>query len=281
MCIGIIFMLLVNVVFAQETIKWVISIEPPITYQIGDDFAGYGIEIMEMIQSRMDDYQHQIVVAGNYKRLVSEVERGPLTCALGLFKTEDRLNRMYFSKVPVFYFFNMQIVLRKSLFDQLQQPESLSLRDMLSNTDKKMGLSKGRVYSKEITSILKDFEESDNIFSGSQSNVSESLINMLVAERIDYIILYPEEATYLSRKLGIEDQVVTVPIQEAEDFGYTWAVCTKNETGKLVMDTINDILVHIRKENEYRKQYEAWLSRNLIDHYRANYQENFLKIIEE
>jgi uncharacterized protein (TIGR02285 family) len=265
---------------AGNTIKWIISMEPPITYQNDGKYEGYGIEILKILQKNMKEYDHKILVAGNYERLTFEVRKGPLTCALGLFKTEDRKKNMYFSKVPVFYFFNVQVVLRKNIFEKMNKPEAVSLYSMLEQNKNKLGISKGRTYSKKIRDILKKFEGSDNIYIGAQGNVAESLLHMLINQRIDYMFLYPEEATYLSRKLGYKKNIVTVPIKEASDLGYSWAACTKNDEGKKVISKISEILSEIRKKDSYRSLYEEWLSENLLPAYRLKYNEIFLKMNE-
>lgn len=272
--------------FAQESysndiIKWMISEEPPITYKQKDAYKGYGISVIKMLQKNLKNYDHILKSAGNYKRLTTSIKNGPLTCALGLFKTKERLKIMYFSKVPVFYFFNIQIVLRNETFNELNRPKQLSLHNILKDKIYKLGISNGRTYSDTIRKILTEFKGKSNIFIGSQGNIAESLLKMLVAKRIDYMFLYPEEATFLSQKLGFRNSIVTVPIQEAIPFSYAWFACTKNESGKKLSLEVSKILKKIRKEKAYRNLYKQWISRNLIKEYEKSYENDFLKIYEE
>ncbi len=278
--ISFLILLTISPAEAKNTITWIITMEPPITYKEEGNYSGYGIEILNIIQNDMKEYNHEIQVAGNYNRLTSEVQQRPLTCALGLFKTDERIKSMYFSNVPVFYFFNIQIVLRKNMFEIQNKPEAVSLKNMLEQNNYKLGISKGRTYSDTIRKLLKIYKDNQNIYIGSQGNVAESLLQMLITKRIDYMFLYPEEAMFLSRKLGYEKDIITVPIKEASDLGYAWAVCTKNDEGKKVISKISEILLKIRKNNSYRALYEEWIPDNLLQTYREKYSEIFLHISE-
>lgn len=258
-------------VYAQDEIAWLITKEPPITDMEDGEASGYGIEVLNFIQDDLSDYEHSIMTAGNYKRLAREVNDGPLSCALGLFKTEERLNTMHFSELPVFYFFNIQIVMRKSMFDDFKQPEALSLDELLQNQEYKLGISKGRTYSDAIRDILAKYSGADNIYLNSQGNVAEGLLKMLLTKRIDYMFLYPEEAMYLSAKLNSKDKIVTVPILEAAKLSCSWAVCTKNKEGNKVIDRVSQSLAKLHSGDKYYNLYKEWLSPNLHKKYKEEY----------
>ena len=265
----------------KQTITWDIPIEPPITYIKNNEYLGYGISIMKSIQSFMPEYNHQIRVAGNYKRLSLNVKEGPLTCALGLFKTEERLKYMHFTQVPVFSFFDLQIVLSMDTFNKLGKPKVLSLEKLLHEKGFKLGVSHGRTYSKKVRDILDENKDNLNIKTYAQSNVTNSLLKMLVRARFDYMFLYPDEAMYYSKDFKISKKIVTVPILENKDYGYSWLSCTKNDKGKIAVSKISDILLTIRKENKYMNFYIDNISSNLHEYYKNNFQDNFLKIFEE
>jgi len=265
----------------KKTITWDIPIEPPITFVKDNKYDGYGISIMKEIQSSLPEYFHKIRVAGNYKRLSRDVKEGPLTCALGLFKTKQRLENMYFTKVPVFSFFDLQIVLTVDLFNKIGQPKELSLKKILKINDFTLGISDGRTYSKKIRDILNENKNNLNISRYAQSNVASSLLQMLVRNRFDYMFLYPDEAMYYSRNIGLSRKIVTIPITEIPDYGHSWAACTKNNTGKDVITKINKSLLKIRRNNDYINYYVAHISSNLHEYYKEHFENIFLKIYED
>jgi len=265
----------------SSTITWEFANEPPTSFEKDGKYVGFGIEIINNIQSKIPQYKHRLRMTGNYKRLAKDVKEGELTCAINLFKTQERLSYMHFSKVPMFSSFELQIVLRKSTFEDLGKPKKISLREILQMKNLKFGTSHGRTYSKNIRKILKDNEENSNINSYAQSNVASSLLKMLVRNRFDYMFLYPEEAFYLSKNLENVVDLVTVPIEEIGKFSHTWAVCTKNKEGEIVAGKITEILQEIRAEKTYMNYYMNVVSQNLHEYYKEHYRDVFLKIYEE
>jgi len=265
----------------SKTITWEFANEPPTSFEKDGKYVGFGIEIIKNIQTKMPQYNHHLRMAGNYKRLTRDVKDGSLTCAINLFKTKERLEYMHFSKVPMFSSFNLQIVLRKSTFEDLGKPKKISLKQILDMKQLKFGTSLGRTYSKNIREILKEYEGSSNIFSYAQSNVASSLLKMLVRNRFDYMFLYPEEAFYLSKNIDKVNELVTVPIKEIGSFSHTWAVCSKNEDGKIAEREITNILQELRKEKKYMNYYVNVISDNLHEYYREHFQNTFLEIYED
>ncbi len=275
--------LLQLILFASDmkTITWEFANEPPTSFEKNGKYVGFGIEIIKDIQNKMPQYKHQLRMVGNYKRLVKELKYGSLTCAINLFKTKERLEYMYFSKVPMFFSFDLQIVLRKTTFEELGKPKKISLKQLLNMKNLKFGTSFGRTYSKNIRNILKEYEGNSNIFSYAQSNVASSLLKMLVRNRFDYMFLYPEEAFYLSKNIDKANDLVTVPIEETGSFSHTWAVCSKNEDGQIVANNITTILEELRKEKKYMNYYVNVISKNLHSYYKKHFENTYLKIYEQ
>jgi len=265
----------------KETIVWNVANEPPITIIKNNTFQGYGINIIKSIQKNMPQYNHKIIDANNYNRLNKNITSSDsLSCAIGLFKTPERLKNMYFTKVPVFYFFDIQIALTEKTFKELGSPKKLSLEDLLNKKDFIFGLSKGRTYSTELREIIKNNTLDTNIIYLSQDNVSSSIVQMLMKNRITYMLIYPDEATYMFEKYGYKNKMVTVPIKETSQFGESWGVCSKTEKGKLVVDKITDVLLKIRQDQEYIDNFTRWVSQNLHEYYNRSFKEHFLKIYE-
>jgi len=272
--------LLTNPAHSNESIQWIVAEEPPITYLRDGEFTGYGMEMLRQIQKEMVGYTHEVSIAGNYKRVIREVTEGPLTCNIGLFRTPERERIMEFSEVPFFYFFNIQIAMKKTLFSKLGEPDSISFRNMLESKRYMLGLSVGRTYSESLRDILDENKKDANIFWRPQSGVAEGLFNMLLRDRIDYMLLYPDEAMYLSLKADAKDEIITVPIKEAFDLSYAWCACTKSQEGKKAASAISAALIKIRPQESYRAPYEKWISPNLVDLYTEKFLNEFLLIKE-
>ncbi len=269
---------LTGTAMAGGTIQWIVAEEPPITYMQDGEYVGYGATMLRLLQDGLSQYTHEMSMAGNYKRVVQDVKEGPLTCAIGLFRTQEREKSMYFPEVPFFYFYNIQIAMKESLFYEMGKPQSLALREMLNQEEYILGLSTGRAYSDSLLEILNDFKEASNIFLRPQRGVSEGLFYMLLRGRIDYMFLYPDEATYLSDKADAKGVVVTVPITEALELSDAWCACTKNPEGKKATQAITRVLTTLRPDTAYRDPYKEWISPNLVEMYDKKFLDEFLTI---
>ncbi|PID27122.1 MAG: hypothetical protein CR982_06635 [Candidatus Cloacimonadota bacterium] len=254
--------------YGHYVINWYVAEEPPISYTRNDSIVGYGIDIIKRIQAKLPEYKHDIVMAGNYARLTNEVMYRPLSIGVGLFKTEKRKRFMSFTNLPLFYFYNIQVATKKSTFNALGKPDHISLKKIL-NDKRRIGISKGRTYSKNIRNIFKENKNS-NIYKGSQGNVSESLLSMLVQDRLEYILLYPEETEYISKKVDLREDIITIPIEETEDISFSWLAVHKDKAGKLLVRKINSILEEIQDES-YPNYYLKWISKNNHKSYREKF----------
>lgn len=264
----------------KETVSWAISAEPPITYVDKGEFKGYGVEYIKMIQAELPQYNHIIYSAGNYKRLAQDVVHGPLTAAIGLFKTDERLQVMYFAKVPVFFFFNIQLAMRQETYEEFNKPEQLSLEALLKNTKYVLGISSGRNYSEEVQQILTKDAYRQNIQYITQGNVTQSLLQMLDAKRIDFTLLYPEEASYLSKNDHLKNKIMTVSLKEIDQFSFSWPVVTRNLKGELLASEITKVLLKIRQKKKFRELYMSYISNNNHKTYDDHFENDFLKVYE-
>jgi len=100
---------------------------------------------------------------------------------------------------------------------------------------------------------------------------------MLLEDRIDYILGYPTEIVYLSKKMKRENEIVSIPVTEGyqkDRLGF--AASTKTREGKLLIDKISRLLKTIRHEKRYRDIFEVWLDESSIESFRKDYRSIFL-----
>ncbi len=104
---------------------------------------------------------------------------------------------------------------------------------------------------------------------------------MLRLNRIDALIGLPEEAIYQAKKLGIQDEIMTLTMEENQigyDSWLSYVGCSKTEWGKKVIQEIDQVLLKNRPGKRYREAYERWLDKSSLAHYRELYDEVFLQL---
>lgn len=266
---------------AENEITWMEAEFPP-GYIHDGPFAGQGYEdvITAILQNNLPEYTHHRIIC-NLARMTHEFQQGKQVCNVALYKTPEREKFMEFSIPSTFSFPNRLIVLKKNL-QNFGNSSQVSLEDIMKKK-LKIGISRDRSYSVTIDAILNKYKPAEHIVVHSGKDVFETLLKMLIMNRIDCMLGLPEEVIYVAEQLGVKDQIATLGITETEEKYETWlgyVACSKTDWGKQLIQKINRILLEHRKTPQYRGAYERWLDSNSIETYRSLYDTVFLKYNE-
>ena len=265
--------------WAKDTVTWMEAVMPPYFIQSGAlKDQGYGDQITRIIQEGLPDYQHEEMVT-NVTRHFYKFKQGEKVCSVGLFRTPEREEFMYFS-MPSFLTLPAVIIIRKEALPELAGQTTVRLADILKNDTVTLGLAKDRSYGVNVDDVLKRYRGTNATVEVSGAELSLNLFKMLMKGRLDGILGLPEEALYQAEQLGIRDQLMTLSIEENLNGYEAWLSsvgCSKNAWGKAIIDKINAVLLAQRPTERYRAAYERWLDPNAIDQYRKVYTEVFLE----
>lgn len=165
-----------------------------------------------------------------------------------MFKTDYREQFGVFS-LPWHIDLAHQIIFRKSTYEQLGKPESISLIALIGNRELSGGVELGRSYS-NLDTILVSPKDATNIMT--IPTLPGRILSMLNAKRIDYIIEYPYVASHSQKELGLDaEAIVSVPIEEINDFAFTRVGCPNTDWGKEVIAKTNLFIRSIRGKKSY------------------------------
>ena len=239
---------------------------------------GYGDIITDIIQQGLIDYEHDTITT-NITRHFYKFKQGEKVCSVGLYRTPEREEFMYFS-MPSFLTLPPVLIIKKDGLSRFGNRTSVQLAEILGDKKLMVGMSKDRSYGTTTDDILKKHKGSNNILESTGQELSLNLFKMLLKGRLDGIIGLPEEALYQAEQLGIRDQLMTLTIEENQNGYEGWMSsvgCSKNAWGKAIIDKINEILLKQRPTERYRTAYERWLDPNSIENYRRVYKDVFLE----
>ncbi|CAN2046443.1 TIGR02285 family protein [Candidatus Magnetomoraceae bacterium gMMP-13] len=266
-------------IFAEDSVTWMEALVPPIYIHEGQNKGqGYEDVITKILQKNLTDYTHDKMLA-NIARMYHEFKEEKKVCNTAFFKTPEREKFMYFS-IPSTFTLPPAIIIKKTNVNLFGNLKTVGLEDILK-TKLKLGISRDRSYGKYIDAVLEKYKKQRNVFVHSGKDVFASLLNMLLKNRLDYILGLPEEVMYRAEKFGIQDKILTIALKENENVYDSWlghVACSKNEWGKKFIEKINNILIKQRPTQAYRGAYERWLDENSIENYRRLYDEIFLNI---
>jgi uncharacterized protein (TIGR02285 family) len=129
------------------------------------------------------------------------------------------------------------------------------------------GASYGVLIDKQIKAL-----EHKNLFVRSGGGRVLSLANMLLKNRIDYIIYYPQDLASIN-----QDRVVleSYTIADSPPYFLGHVACSKTETGKKIIAHVDDILQQAYLSNEFYYAHEKWLITGDLPKLRKYYFEVF------
>lgn len=273
-------LLVPGISFGKDTVSWMEAVAPPFFIHEGE-LAGQGYEdvVTDIITEQLPQYDHERIIA-NITRHYQEFKDGRRACNVGLFKTPEREEFLYYS-IPSFFTLPAVIIINKDKYEKFGGKKTVKLEDLLKK-NLIIGRSLNRSYGKPVDNVLDTYGNKNNIFLYEGAELSLNFFKMLKLDRLDALIGLPEEAMYQSERLGLRDQIMTLTIEENQNSYDAWlsyVACSKNEWGAKVVKEINAILLEQRPTERYRKSYERWLDESSVEGYRALYDEVFLGVV--
>lgn len=279
-CLGLLlFSVAPQPVSARDNLIWMEAVLPPFFIQSGPNLEqGYGDVITHILQKHLPDYTHEEINT-NITRHFYMFKQGEHVCSVGLYKTPEREEFMYFS-MPSFITLPPVIIIKKENGAKFNNKSTVSLDAVLGDNTLMIGLAKDRSYGNTLDEILKRHQGQANLVEFTGQELSLNLFKMLILGRLDGLIGLPEEALYQAEQMGIRDQFITLTLSENLHNYDGWmsnVACSKTDWGRAVIDSINKVLLEQRPSEQYRVAYERWLDPNSIAEYRRAYAEIFLK----
>ena len=287
----------------KETITWCVMDIPPSHILTGPN-AGTGPadQLLQLMQDRLPQYDHQIEIIPNLARLVKSLDHGTRVCSsVGLHRPLGHPARdKRAQSMPTALFFTNHLVIRPG--DRHLFGETVSFEELLHNQALIFGHFAGCAYPPQLEKILSAYlgvesylafshlafspKEQMDVFLSKPNIYARTgedgvgLLKMLLTGRIDYLVLFPFATAYIIEQ-GVD--IATVPIAELRDtptnmFAF---LCSPTEEGRQVIEEINAILKTERDTPEYRAIMEWFVEpKEREEEYWKLYEEQLLAVFE-
>ncbi len=243
---------------ASESVVW-LQVDVPPFYIVDGEYAGQGIvdQISSLLQRRLSQYSHKYQIA-SFKRAEQLFRYRGVAYHASYFKTPERLKFAYFSELPTTLSPPIGITIKKENLPRFETDTPLSLSVLMHDKTIRGGVVKGRSYGKAIDALLARHENDSNMFFRSTTRIYSGSFGMLMADRFDYLLGYPAEAVYVSQLEKTHD-VITLPIQESQNYLRGYMACSKNELGREIIDQVDQILREKLGTEAYKAIFQRWL----------------------
>ncbi|PXX37781.1 TIGR02285 family protein [Undibacterium pigrum] len=247
-------------------INWYVYPLPPLYIPDGPNKAEgiLDLALQRHVIPALPAYQHKLIHVP-LKRLELMLRDEPNACALGLFKNAEREKTMVFS-TPFFAQIPPGAMIPRAQIAQLRPylgaADKLSLSRLLEDETLTVGVQSGRSYGAAIDELLQMYKEKGkkNIFLNSAPNAAKSLFQMNALGRVNLILGYPYEASFLNGRDSADFvDLKFYPLQEQPPFLLGYVACSKSPFGELAIEQINAVLARRDLLESIASYYEGWL----------------------
>lgn len=246
-----------------DTMDWFIRDWPPVNILQGPQQGQGAYDVMlNRLIAALPQYDHRLHISTLTMRQ-QMMQQQKSHCLFGLLKTPQRQTFLQFSE-PVAVIPNLQLVARADhpLWRQLQGQSAVDLNWLFGQTSRGM-VEQQRTYPPQIAEHLAELLQ--------VSAADTQLVQMLKANRADYVLEYADRMHYLAQDFP-EIQLKALPLSGLPAVTEVYVACSINERAKAQIKAVNQALVGLRHDPQYRAALLDWLSpasRQLIKTYMA------------
>lgn len=238
---------------------------------------GYLDKAQLLFQQLLPGYRH-LRVYGNSSRQEQEMQaglrEGRRVCSVALFRTPKREEFAVFSRPYLRVLPNGIITLQRLLprfAPYRDQAGSLQLAQILAQSELRLGIARSRVYGGAVDQLLAPLaaEPHPAIVWRAAADIGEGLYGMLQRGRIDFTLGFAVEEQYLRMQQVGQEPTVFLPLAESAGLLEARFSCARTPWGERTVAQINQQLENPQLGEQLQQIYEAWLSPESLQLYRA------------
>jgi len=219
-----------------------------------DKHKGFVDLIRNQIINELPQYTHnhrQVTIG----RMLYDMQLGKNVCFPSLIKTPERELFATFSNYSIMQY-SLQLIINKELAQKLALSKEVDIRDLLVTYKLIGAIMAGRSYTQNIDELFLSLE-SQIVNLATDSNIE--LFQLLIKNRVDFILEYPSVANYVLQQYGKEKEYVTLKIKGVDEFVFSSVACSNNQWGEKVISDVNKVLKNLRTQSDYFNALTAWL----------------------
>jgi uncharacterized protein (TIGR02285 family) len=250
--------LISGTVLAKPGIDWLSVHWPPFRIADGAEKGqGHVDQMQQMLMAELPQYRHQVHYS-NFAR-VEQALAAPTaqTCIFSLLYNETRAKTMRYS-IPAVISVNVMLHVRAEhpLARQWQTGAGVALAEVTADPAINGMVERNRGYPAIVKQYL-DVADS-NLSSQSLQNINP--VDLLLANRFDYLIEFPDRVRYFQSIAPQKSQLVDLPIRGLDPLMVSYAACQDSAEGELRLRDINRALQKLRSTKAYQTSMMQWLS---------------------
>lgn len=249
----------------SNIINWAQLDFPPYIIMKGK-FKGKGIDdqVSEDIMENLSGYKHNLITS-NIQRILQMFKDKEQVVTTPLFKTPEREPFVLYSDVASYLVLPNYFVIRKEdkakYLPYLSKNGTLDIEKVLLSENLSVGINLGRAYGGIIDEMIKKYKDSGKFYLKTSANLSESMINMLHAKRIDATFEFPATVKYICEEEGSDfaGRFETISVNGMVPYIPIYFAAPHSDWGEKIMNKVNLFLKQPGTIAKFVTYYEGWL----------------------
>lgn len=242
--------------WAEDKVLWVKTEWPPVFMP---NHRGFGDAALAWLMARLPpDYTHEMR-ALPLPRLLRLMEDPQLTvCTSNLLRTPEREKQFLISR-DIMRMPALGLVVRsadaKSFQPLLDAQGMVEFRRLLQQAALDGAVNQNRSYGPVLDGLLRDAPPDAPV---ARLPKTSNMVSMLAAKRLDWLLLYPFEATWQARQEQTAPVLSVLPIAEIPTVNLGGVTCNRTPAAKRLVPAIDAILAAHPDEPWLQPMYD-WL----------------------
>lgn len=187
-------------------------------------------------------------------------------CAGNRVKNTERLTFSYATAIPHTVFPGLRLYSKTSskttqyLQQQLNGQQKISLQQLLKEDNElHFAVGGGRSYGDQLDTLLKQPQWQHKFWQRRSIDMSAGLIDMLVQDRVDLLIEYPNVMQHYLAQYSHSTELTSFSIEEAEPYMLGYILCAKTAEGQQLAQFFQQRLKQVSQQKSYLEAHLGWV----------------------
>lgn len=220
---------------------------------------------LKLLMRGVTTYQ-AIPLQASADRAMAMLKTEASACTGNRVKNAERLAFSYATSIPHTVFPGLRLYSKTTskttqyLQQQLNNQQKISLYQLLKdNNELHFAIGSGRSYGDQLDTLLKQPQWQHKFWQRKSVDMSAGLIDMLVQDRVDLLIEYPNVMQHYLAQYNQNTELTSFSIEEAEPYMLGYILCAKTAEGLQLTEFFQQRLKLVSQQKSYLDAHLGWV----------------------
>jgi len=218
-----------------------------------------------VLKAYLQGYENNTLVVNN-ERSFQILKSGQLACAAKKLRVEERLEFGYFTDLPQIVFPGLRLYMRATDAHTagIVNGQQYALNDFLTlMPEARLGVVGGRHYGQGLQAPIEQWQTLERLYLRRANDMAAGLLDMLINQRIDLVLEYPNVLHHYAQELGAQDTLISVTLDNVPSYTTGYILCTRSPEGYALTMALNEALVKASQDRAYLDAQLQWFDKDI------------------